>query len=267
LGGVRIDRLYLCDDRLVIVGDEKEVWIVDAVFGRGLRRVESRVGVARRIDVVGETIVVWGAGAVVGIGSGTLEEAWARRCVLVEDTVVVVGRPWIAYRGGGEREWRLLDVSNGEDVFDGSLGAFEAIWAVVVDGERVLAAGLVDRGEGVARVMAVDTRDGAPRWSRDFRTGAEVNATQLAGHPDIIPILLAAVDERHGAAEEVPLPAIQLVDKRDGALGERFSIREDCRPVVEGACEMYMLVTPTRMIVQAGGNLVAYGNSPLRRGP
>lgn len=288
LPGVTIERLYLMkaaatDRQLVIVGDNQRIWVTDAAYGRNLRCIETGIATPRRVDVVGETIVVWGLDSAAGIGAGTFQQLWSKAYPPIVDTVVVVeaarvevrgpaGRapPWIAYRAHGELEWHLLDVVRGEPVFEASLGEFDALTAIVADSERLYVAGRVghpeDEGElRTVRVRAFDPADGKRLWSRDFSTTVAVNPTQLAAHPDMIPILLAGVGGV--ASREADLPAIQLVNKRDGELGEPLSIKADYRPVVEATCEMYMLATPTRMIVQAGGNLIAYGNSPLRSGP
>jgi hypothetical protein len=267
----------------VIVSDDQRIWVTDATFGQQLQRVETRVATPRHVDVVGETIVVWGSESVEGISSETLTQIWSQAAAPIANTIVIeaaralrVGassdqaRRWVAFRFEGESEWRLLNVADGQAVFEVTLGEFDELTALVVDSERLLLAGWVAGRENEGerhqiRLSAFDLRDGTPLWSRDFSTAVAVNATQLAAHPELIPVLLAGVGGE--AVAETELPAIQLVNKRDGQPGEPFSIKADYRPVVEATCEMYMLVTPTRMIVQAGGNLLAYGNSPLRSGP
>jgi hypothetical protein len=279
-------------DRLVIVTDDQQVWVTEATFGRRLQRIETGIATPRRIDVVGDTIVVWGPESVVGMTVQSLQKAWERACPPVADTakvettrVGIEGRSgsgadtacaWLAYRVVGEREWRLLDVRRGAPVFDTSLGVLDTVSAIVADGDRLLAAGAVGSSDGeggaAARVIAIDLAEGVRQWSCDIPTRLAVNATQLAAHPEVIPVLVAGGDAGGDASEELewsgaPLPAICLVSKRDGRPGEPFSIRDDYRREIEETCEMYMLATPTRMVVQVGGNLIAYGNSPLRTAP
>lgn len=283
LPGVAIERLYLCGGQLVIVSDDQRVWVTDATFGRALRPVQAEVGTPGRIDVVGETIVVWGSQAVQGISSTTLNPIWTRRCAPVVDSTVVEPAPglrarqpfdhgahWVAYRVESGFAWHLLDAASGDLVFEASLGEFHAVSAIVLDAKRLFVAGWSAGSENEEeprriRVSALDPADGTRLWSREFQTAVAVNSAQLAAHPELIPILLAGTGGV--PSTESDLPAIQLVNKRDGELGEPLSIKADYRPVVEATCAMYMLVTPTRMIVQAGGNLIAYGNSPLRSGP
>jgi hypothetical protein len=233
--------------------------------------VETEIASPRRIDVVGDTIVVWGSKSVVGLTSETLQPLWVQPCAPVGDSVTVSQCPWIAYRARGERAWYLLDVRGGELVFDAPLGTFDSISAIVADAGRLFVAGCVgsldeDEKAPLARVVALDLADATEYWSQDFVTPVAVNATQLAAHPDTIPILLAPIEDG-GDSDDPELPALQLVDKHSGEPGERFSIRSDYQPFLEASCGMYMLVTPTRMIVQVRGNLIAYGNSPLRSAP
>jgi hypothetical protein len=303
LPGVAIERLYLIDERpvrgpaatderpvqspavaaerLVIVGEDQRVWVTDVTFGRPLRRVETGVAAPQRVEVVGGTVVVWGLESAVGIDAGTLEPLWRQAAAPIVDTAVVqvapaagggaaAGTPrWIATRAHGRSEWRLLDARTGQPVFEVALGEFDAVSAAVVDSERLLIAGWSGPPgeEGTQRrvfLSALGLSAGERLWSREFPAAVALNATQLAAHPALIPVLSGGAGGGSTADES---PAIRLVRKRDGELGEALSIQADFRPAVEATCEMYMLVTPTRMIVQAGGNLIAYGNSPLQSGP
>ncbi len=88
----------------------------------------------------------------------------------------------------------------------------------------------------------------------------------MLAHDEFIPILLAtAPAEGRGAGSGGKL-AIQLVEKRTGELVDAVRIGEHFKKR-DTNCDVYMLATPTRMIVQASGNLVAFGNSSLSRKP
>jgi len=269
LPGVVIDRLHRCGDRLVIVSEDRRVWVADATFGTGFEQVPTELITPERIDVVGETIVVWGREFVAGISSGTLERLWVRPGVPVGATATVPGRTWIAHRTRDGRKWHLLDVRTGKRVFDAPLGDFEQVSAVLVRDERLLVAGLpgplVEGGEPSAtRLAALDVEDGTPLWSRDFETRIPINVTQLAAHPDYIPVLLAQPRGRDMEEDSGDVLALQLVSRADGTpAGDPLRIGGDFRRNAEPYCEMYMLAAPTRMIVQASGNLVAYGDSPI----
>jgi hypothetical protein len=270
LPGVEIERLHLAGDRLVIVSDDRRVWVTDATFGRQLQSVDTGNATPRRIDVVGETIVVWRGDSVAGISTATLRQTWRRASLPVGGAAAVPGRPWIAYHDAGDDSWKLMDARRGEPVIDATLGRFQSVSAIVVDGDRLLIAGRVgvldeDRQTPTVRISAFSAA-GERLWSRDFSTQVSVNATQLAAHPEMIPMLLGDTrqDRAAGASE---LPAVQLVNKRTGEIVDSVPIRGDYQLIVEASCGMYMLATPTRIIVQVGGNLIAYGNSLLRSGP
>src|SRR5262249_22710582 len=116
-------------------------------------------------------------------------------------------------------------------------------------------------------IAAYDLADGHRRWRTAVRSGVPVNLTQLCGHPQYIPVLL---DRAPGAllllAGGGGYAAIQLIDKKTGDTSEPRRIDHDERDgalqPAPGECELYLLVTPTRMIVQMQGNLIAYGNPP-----
>jgi len=272
LPGIAVARLHLCGQRLVVIGDDQRVWVTDATFARELVPVPVGADAPLRSDCADDMLVVWGMQSVRAIDLATLRERWQRPAAPIDDTALVTGQPWVAFRPRGQGRWYLLDVRDGRQVFDAPLGDCETLTAIVADRQRLLVAGRAPPGsqEGearVARVAALDQRGGGLLWQRDFLTGVPVNATQLLAHADIVPILLADADERRLPGDASDLPAIELVSKHDGRTLQRFSIRGDYRPAAEATREMCMLVTPARIIVQVAGNLIAYGNSPLRGEP
>ncbi|HUU97393.1 MAG TPA: hypothetical protein VM487_16785, partial [Phycisphaerae bacterium] len=104
------------------------------------------------------------------------------------------------------------------------------------------------------------------RWARSLETTVKLNQTQLAAHPDFIPVLLLRTDGRPSDVIDLSSLAIQLLDKRSGRPLEPVPIGRHFQST-DAWCNVYMLATSTRMVVQAGGNVVAFGNSPLGRGP
>jgi hypothetical protein len=105
-------------------------------------------------------------------------------------------------------------------------------------------------------------------WSREVETSIGMNLTQLTGHPDYIPLLVAqeAAGDVGGEQSENRGLSIQLLDKKTGDLLERHSIASEFRGI-SNLNSGYLLVTPTRMLVQLAGRLVAYGDSTLKTGP
>jgi hypothetical protein len=74
----------------------------------------------------------------------------------------------------------------------------------------------------------------------------------------LIPVLQASSEYELASGTAYQRLALRLVDKRTGDAGEPVSIRGDFGER-EGTCRAYLLATPTRIIAQANGNLVAYG--------
>lgn len=266
--GVKIDRLELLDDRLIIISADRGVWLANAVYGDELIRLELDETPAH-VDVTADLLVAWGRSEVVGFRGSNLSRAWERSSGPVAETQTLAEGSWIAYRLDNSSEWRLLDARQGRDAFEAALGHFETLTAAHVAGERVYVAGRSGgpQAQGEQRhltIRALDLHSGVEAWSRSVETGVRVNPTQLSAHPDYIPILLTGAGGSR--LEGVEYPLLQWISKADGRLFEPHSIRGDYRAMPESTCEVYLLATPTRIIVQIGGNVLAYGNSPLRQG-
>ncbi len=270
LADLNVRRLDAVGNHLLLIGEDRRVWVIDARDGRHLRPVDTGPTTPRRVDVVADMLIVWGADHVVGIDARTLERVWGRACSAVVDTTPAAGQPWLAYRTRDSDNWRMFDVRSGKAVAGGTLGEFSAVTAIVAGGERIFVGGRVgwrdDQNRNVvSRIVTLDAHNGNMLWSREFCTGVTINATQLAANPRLIPVLLASAAEEQ--ASDVETPAIQLVDKATGRLHDPLPIGDDFRRLTEATCEMMLIATPARVIVQAGGNLIAYGNSPLDRMP
>ena len=272
LAGTTIDRLYLAGERLVVVGENREVWIFDAATGAQRESLPVALPTPRRIDVIGGMLVAWLDRSAVGFDLATMRQRWTKDLQSEAEPVPVANRPWIAYRQAGATGWGVLDATGGAALFERTLDGVDAINALAVSGDLLLVAAQKEvDGDGQtvieAQVAAFGASDGAPRWARSVRTRAAVNVTQLAGHPQFVPVL---IDLRSGGSMDEDNDgsmAIQLISKRDGSLSEARSIDDDFTASGEAECDVYMFVTPTRMIVQAGQNLIGYGNSILEGRP
>ena len=278
--GLRIEQLALAGDRLVVVGEERQVWLLDALRGRevGVPPIESLT--PRDVNVTAGTLLVWGDELAAGFDVGSLERLWLRPLRAARGGVPVHGRPWIAYAERGGERWQMIDVRSGLEVIPGGIGELGDVTALAESGNALLVAGRVvaqpeGGGPDLVRLAAFSLPDGAhvtaaagprglesaARWRLEVPTRVPVNLTQLVGHPQFIPLLL---DRPQGdPAEAKAYPALQLVRKADGTLLARRPIGEDLRRS-EAECDMYLLCTPTRIIVQAYETLLAYGCSGLR---
>jgi outer membrane protein assembly factor BamB len=256
---------------IVVESEEQQVVAFDAATGARVRRLPTELGTPRTIEVVADTLVVWGDDWVAGVDPQTFEPRWRQPGEPVSGKFAVAQRGWIAYQSAATREWFLMNVRDGKLVYEKGLSDLGEITAVVAEGDTLLVAGWVagDEEAGVRDVVhlaALDLGDGRPRWARSIETTVRLNQTQLATHPDFIPVLLLRTDGRPSEVIDLSSLAIQLLDKRSGRPLEPVPIGRHFQST-EAWCNVYMLATPTRMIVQAGGNVVAFGNSPLGRTP
>jgi len=256
---------------IVVESDEQQVVAFDATTGARLRRLPTELGTPRAIDLTADTLLVWGDDWVAGLDPHTFEPRWRRPCDSVGGRFAVAQRGWIAWQSATTRDWFLLNVRDGKRVYDKGLGDLGEITAILTDAGTLLVASWVggDEEAGVPDVVhlaALDLGDGRPRWARSIESTVKLNGTQLAAHPDFIPLLLLKTDGRPSDVIDLSSLAIQLLDKRSGRPLEPVPIGRHFEST-DAWCNVYMLATPTRMIVQAGGNVVAFGNSPLGRGP
>jgi len=287
LAGINVARLHITAGTgpgrygagtIVLESKDRQVVGFDATTGARVRRLPTELGTPRAIEVVADTLVVWGDDWVAGVDPQTFEPRWRRPCDSVAGRFAVARCGWIAWQsattaecGRPAREWFLLNVRDGKRVYDQGLADLGEITAIVAEGDTLLVAGWAggDEEAGVPAVVhlaALDLDDGRPRWARSIETTVKLNQTQLAAHPEFIPLLLLRTDGRPSDVIDLSSLAIQLLDKRSGRPLEPVPIGRHFQST-DAWCNVYMLATPTRMIVQAGGNVVAFGNSPLRRGP
>jgi hypothetical protein len=258
-------------DALIVVGEDQRVVVVEAATGGRLRRPPTELGTLRASEIIGDVLVVWGDDWLAGVDPQTLDLLWRQPCQEVLGHVGIRERGWIAYRSRGDPDWRLLDARTGRRVLEQSVEVVGDITAIAAEGETLFVAGWVSGDEeagqrDVVSVAAIDLASGERRWSRSFETTVQVNRTQLAAHPDLIPILLLETAGRPSDVIDLRTLRIQLLDKHSGRPLEPVPIDRHFR-TTDAWCNVYMLVTPTRMIVQAAGNVVAFGNSRLGLSP
>jgi hypothetical protein len=272
LPGMKIARLHQVGANLIIVGTERQVLVVDASHGRRLRRLPTEAGTPRAVDVVGGIIVVWGDDWVAGVQPETLERLWTRPIDAVAARVPIAGRDWIAASTRSAREnWSVIDVRSGKLAFERTIDNVPVITAAAVSDGLLLLAGSIpisDPTDELApvRLAAFDAKSGREIWRSQIQHAAPLNVTQLAAHPTHIPLLVRNPGVGERDTRELRALAVRLIEKATGVptaptpLPRRVHRRD-------AGCGLYMLVTPTRMIVQAAGNVIAFGDSPLSREP
>lgn len=270
--GVVIQSIHLCDEDLVVVTEDKQVFVLDAALGGPLRRLPDVRPTPRLVDVARNRLIVWTSEAAQAFDRATLAPVWALPVRDVEKTIPVHGRNWFAFRPRDAQVWQVLDVAAGTMALPGVLAAGEYT-AAAVDGERLLiAAQSGDPGDAestmlTTTVTAYDVSDGRRLWSRTVLSSVPVNVTQLCGHPQYVPLLLnQPPGPRNAFPPGLPVAAgpywaLQLVDKQTGDATEPSAFRDKFDPVAT-ECDAYLLVTPTRILVQAHGNVLAFGDPP-----
>lgn len=279
LSGLRVERLWLARDRLIIATSDRQVFAVDSASGGDLRRLPTEISV-RGLELVGcgdprrearAPLVVWGADLIVGLDPSTFAPQWAVKDRTIGTWAVATPPEGAApsallYRDPRRGAWSLLDVRSGEHILEAVLPAVDTVSALTIERGTCLIAGAADPDgpAGGSKVLAAfDLEHGRALWTSTHETMAEINASQLLAHPEFIPVVLV----RPRADNQTPDAGsmeLLLLRKRDGAavdLSQREIGRFFAGTGTSGP--LTVLATPTRILVQGFGQLVAFGG-PLR---
>lgn len=261
--GSTILRVEQVGGTLAVLTDPTALWLIDAQDGGGARRLEIDPSIVHDVNGTGSTLVVLGGDFVAAFHLPDARELWRRSIPGLAGFQPVAQRDWLALRVLGRSDWELIDVSDGRQVLPGGLGPHDGVTAAAVDGPRLLLGTIESRrGETGAiesvGVSAYGLPDGELLWSARAESQVAINVTQLVTHAGFVPLLLARDDAPAG---DDGLPAIQLLDKNLGRLLEPLPIQSEYRSNALGSCAPILWATPSRILVQMGGNLLGFGNS------
>lgn len=271
--GVTILGLTHAGGRLLVVSDTLDIFSMDARYGDDLRRYDAAQATPRAVRGIGELVLIFSEQGVGGYDPATFQPRWFTAGDGFSAVCQISGRDWVGLRARTGGPWRLLDARTGAPAIARELADVpdEPVTAAYCDGRQLLlATHRQSYGEGTVRhtatVLAFDAADGALRWQRPVQTFVPINVTQLAAHVEYVPVLILNGSEGTSDRPDLSTLAIRLVRKEDGeALDSRAISREFAGRREPG--DVYLLVTPTRMIVQAASCLAAYGNSASNPAP
>lgn len=265
LPGVEIERLERVGDWLVVIANDTRVWRLDLRTGAKPVAIETP-GRVRELALVEDLLVCWGDVRIEArrVVDGSL--AWRRPAEPAANVYRIPGRPWLAWRGQQDWQWYVLNAASGDPVFDASIGRFERLTAAHASDQRLFVAGMTEDlltgGEAQRpRIGCHDLTTGETIWQIELPSEIVVNASQLAAHPTLIPVLLTPGD--NGILLEESAPALQLIGKSDGTYSAPRSLQADYRPQETASCEPFVFAERSRIIVQVAGNLMAYGDAAL----
>ena len=264
--GATIERLLLAGDALLVVSSDRRAWLLDALTGGAPRPLDLDTASALGLTTVDDVVVAWSGSFVAAFDPSTGKRLWVLPASgLSQRFATVTGRPWLLLGSAGSANWRAVDVRGGAFVSPApdAFGPFNQITAAAVVGERWFVAGTIDGANDEEQSLhAYDLRSGARLWSAEVPSRVPINASQLRAHAEFIPVLLHHEEQDADGERFEAAPAIQLIRKRDGEGLAPRSLTGDYQSG-PAACDMVLLATETRIIVQVEGNLVAYGQSAL----
>lgn len=268
--GATIRAMHCVSDLLVVESDDGQVWLMSATFGDSLRRLPGEFSALRGVDVVGDVLVCFAEGMAAAIEPRTLEVRWMVSLAAVDRRCIVADRPWIVIHQRDHSDWDVMDATSGRFVLTGITAVNGRVVAAASYGENLLIASHAAedpeiRSLPTTRVASLALADGSVQWSAAVKSSTPPNETQLKGHPELLPLLIDRLDPLDRAFR-VDTPVVALISKSDGSQAPAIQIQPEYDPA-ETHCAPYLLVTPSRIIVQISGNLIAFGYAPVAGEP
>lgn len=274
---LNIASLSVCGDDLIVLGEDHQVWAIDAAAGDRLRRLERPA--VRDAEVSGDTLLVWEE------ASAATPDALLLSAYRTRDFHLQWSTPTRAIRGRRVFEnagivlatsapddgARLLNAASGAAVLPNSLRDAGELLEIAPDGDAIWLAGRavdpIDGSTPLIRISVLERGNGQVRWRRDVPSASTFNLTQLTGNPTYVPVLVETPLERERAHEpRRPPPRIVLIEKQTGNALEPRSLAEEFRSI-DTPSDTFLVATPSRLIVQVAGNVLGFGSSTAEATP
>jgi len=268
----RIEQIVGGDGRLFLATSDGSVRVLEAETGNELGSLAPDPGRAHAIDLVAETLIVWYPAKIVGLDPATLETRWQKQETTGGAQHELPERGWVAYFDEGAAAWRLLDARRGEEILAWPELVGWTLEAIAAEGNTVFVAAtrVLDsegnEGEVSHVLMAYDVGERREVWSTSYMSAVPVNETQLTAVDGAIPVLICkppagGFDE----PEEIPI-SLWWIDKSSGPVAQPQRVGGRARAQLtyedrQVACGVYLLATASKLLVQADGEVTAYGTS------
>lgn len=262
---------------IVALTRDNAVRLMRGADGGDVRVVD--VGAAiRRVETYRDSLLVWSGGDLSAINRRSGAALWTREDVFARFTPVI-GADWVIVSDDRGEAARLIDLQDGADVFEEPLRDLGVVTAAAVSGDRLLVAGLTPNDEddvsgepvSLVRLSIYATMSGELVTAPEVKSFVPVTEAQLVASEDYVPLLRVSPSEpeapgfgiRSRATFE---PRIVLIDKRSGDVLDDV-VKRDQQPAAVESVEFRLIATPTRVLVQVGDHVYAYGISSLSRAP
>ncbi|TWT45940.1 outer membrane biogenesis protein BamB [Phycisphaerae bacterium RAS1] len=270
LGSLDAVRIARAGQTLVILDRDDQLSSLAWRDGRNLDRFQSDNLVVHDLLALENTVIVWSDLGVTAIDAQTREVLWTHQEPTDDLHALDAAGGCLAlhHAGGGVA---LRDVHSGEALLHGPLPDVGDLTAVARSATRAYLAGIgAAPGAGALRsnvqICCVELPSGRKIWSNVIESLVPVTWGALTANPQYIPVLI----ERSGAdgspEARVASLAIQLIERESGRALEPLPISEHFRNADTGG-PTCLLTTSSRMIVQFGGSIAAFGLSRTTREP
>ncbi|MFO0840277.1 MAG: PQQ-binding-like beta-propeller repeat protein [Phycisphaerae bacterium] len=257
--GTSIGQIVVAGEDLVVVTADHEVLVLDAFTGEHARRIPPELGTPRRVEVVSDTLIICGADFVCGLDPHDFSRRWSRPSSGVTEAYASTLNGLFSYSELSGVGWTVVDARSGATVGP-NITQGDLLEAIGRNGDQIVLAFRArseQRNAASAELVAFGSSASDVSWTRDVPNAGPINDEQLSVNPEFLPILLVAGPDISPESEHSAL-AIGFVERRDGAMDDPTPIGRHFRKHA-AFCGPYLHVTPTRLVVQAVGNVIAFG--------
>lgn len=256
----QVGRAYELAGRLVVLTTDGHVFSMDAAFGDDLQYIA--LGDGARVEPVGETLIAVTAGGLVGLDPRTLQERWSESRPGIDRIAAIAGADCLAYRTGADGGWRVVEAADGALRLPDCLPTVGLVhaWARTPTGAWIVAGRKSGAADSDRLVLASLSERGQVNWETEVDTRVAPTVSQLLAHPTLIPLLVLRSGSSGEGVDRRSL-AVQMIERDSGAAYDPKPV-DTYFPDGPNPGAVYMVCTPTVMLVQGFGCVVAFGESP-----
>lgn len=262
-------RMVRAGPTLLLIDRDDQLWALNWEDGKDLGRFQSDNLAVHEVVPLDNRFLLWSDLGLSCVDVLTRQTLWTRAEPPGATSAIDPDGACLALRQPGGVT--LIDLHSGQTLIPNLLADMADVTAVARLGDRAYVAGLgASPDDGAPRssvhVCCVELPTGRKRWSHGVESVVSINRSALAANPNYIPVLIERASSDGSPDARVASLAIQLIERDSGRALEPVSIAEQFRNS-SGEGPTYMLTTPSRMIVQFGGAVAAFGSSRPTREP
>lgn len=259
IGRHDVNGVHVSEDKLFVTLNDGHATVYSAESGSALRDWQERLRGLQQLKVLGPNVLAFSDDEVRAYAARDGRLLWSQNYQELGWFETGTDGSLLAINDQGGGGWRLFEVATGREIALPGFGVSDGVAVIAREGGRIIIAESGAQADvSFALIQVFDEQKRALLWSQRVPAAAIPNATQLIGNPECIVLLVSPANEEgnEGSLEKLSL---QLIEKSSGALAAAVPIGAAFGPPTGVAAEPVVLVTPTRILVQANDAVAAWG--------